>query len=180
MITAGKVSETLVLDGIKWGMGILLVLLYGSVHSQLEQYNPIIIYTSLILYILLFLADFIPSYRHKEKTDIQFKLFLYIGSLCLFFILVFLLKAPQYTASHTPFIISFCFFITGRLLLESNLNRMIQREKKLIKSLGFAATGILIEKPGGDAVNFIIILNKNLRQGKGLWVPPGGPFPALY
>ena len=61
MITAGKVSETLVLDGIKWGMGILLVLLYGSVHSQLEQYNPIIIYTSLILYILLFLADFIPS-----------------------------------------------------------------------------------------------------------------------
>ena len=80
MITAGKVSETLVLDGIKWGMGILLVLLYGSVHSQLEQYNPIIIYTSLILYILLFLADFIPSYRHKEKTDIQFKLFLYIGS----------------------------------------------------------------------------------------------------
>jgi len=110
MITAGKVSETLVLDGIKWGMGILLVLLYGSVHSQLEQYNPIIIYTSLILYILLFLADFIPSYRHKEKTDIQFKLFLYIGSLCLFFILVFLLKAPQYTASHTPFIISFCFF----------------------------------------------------------------------
>ena len=176
MITAGKVSETLVLDGIKWGMGILLVLLYGSVHSQLEQYNPIIIYTSLILYILLFLADFIPSYRHKEKTDIQFKLFLYIGSLCLFFILVFLLKAPQYTASHTPFIISFCFFITGRLLLESNLNRMIQREKKLIKSLGFAATGILIEKPGGDAVNFIIILNKNLRQGKGLWVPPGGHF----
>lgn len=105
MITAGKVSETLVLDGIKWGMGILLVLLYGSVHSQLEQYNPIIIYMSLILYILLFLADFIPSYRHKEKTDIQFKLFLYIGSLCLFFILVFLLKAPQYTASHTPFII---------------------------------------------------------------------------
>ena len=176
MITAGKVSETLVLDGIKWGMGILLVLLYGSVHSQLEQYNPIIIYTSLILYILLFLADFIPSYRHKEKTDIQFKLFLYIGSLCLFFILVFLLKAPQYTASHTPFIISFCFFITGRLLLESNLNRMIQREKKLIKSLGFAATGILIEKPGGDTVNFIIILNKNLRQGKGLWVPPGGHF----
>lgn len=156
MITAGKVSETLVLDGIKWGMGILLVLLYGSVHSQLEQYNPIIIYTSLILYILLFLADFIPSYRHKEKTDILFKLFLYIGSLCLFFILVFLLKAPQYTASHTPFIISFCFFITGRLLLESNLNRMIQRYKKLIKSLGFAATGILIEKPGGDAVNFII------------------------
>ena len=106
MITAGKVSETLVLDGIKWGMGILLVLLYGSVHSQLEQYNPIIIYTSLILYILLFLADFIPSYRHKEKTDIQFKLFLYIGSLCLFFILVFLIKVPQYTASHTPFIIS--------------------------------------------------------------------------
>lgn len=102
MITAGKVSETLVLDGIKWGMGILLVLLYGSVHSQLEQYNPIIIYTSLILYILLFLADFIPSYRHKEKTDIQFKLFLYIGSLCLFFILVFLLKAPQYTASLHP------------------------------------------------------------------------------
>ena len=49
MITAGKVSETLVLDGIKWGMGILLVLLYGSVHSQLEQYNPIIIYMSLIL-----------------------------------------------------------------------------------------------------------------------------------
>ena len=74
----------------------------------------------------------------------------------LFFILVFLIKVPQYTASHTPFIISFCFFITGRLLLESNLNRMIQREKKLIKSLGFAATGILIEKPGGDAVNFII------------------------
>ena len=56
MITAGKVSETLVLDGIKWGMGILLVLLYGSVHSQLEQYNPIIIYMSLILYILLFLS----------------------------------------------------------------------------------------------------------------------------
>ena len=158
MITAGKVSETLVLDGIKWGMGILLVLLYGSVHSQLEQYNPIIIYTSLILYILLFLADFIPSYRHKEKP---------ISSLNYsYIILVFLLKAPQYTASHTPFIISFCFFITGRLLLESNLNRMIQREKKLIKSLGFAATGILIEKPGGDAVNFIIILNKNLRQGK--------------
>lgn len=29
MITAGKVSETLVLDGIKWGMGILLVLFCG-------------------------------------------------------------------------------------------------------------------------------------------------------
>lgn len=25
-------------------------------------------------------------------------------------------------------------------------------------------------------MNFIIILNKNLRQGKGLWVPPGGHF----
>ena len=115
MITAGKVSETLVLDGIKWGMGILLVLLYGSVHSQLEQYNPIIIYTSLILYILLFLADFIPSYRHKEKTDIQFKLFLYIGSLCLFFILVFLLKAPPiYSQSYTlhHFIL---FFYHGKI-----------------------------------------------------------------
>ena len=49
MITAGKVSETLVLDGIKWGMGILLVLLFGSVHAQLEQFNPIIFYTSMIL-----------------------------------------------------------------------------------------------------------------------------------
>lgn len=67
MITAGKVSETLVLDGIKWGMGILLVLLYGSVHSQLEQYNPIIIYMSLILYILLFLADFILLTGIKKK-----------------------------------------------------------------------------------------------------------------
>lgn len=71
MITAGKVSETLVLDGIKWGMGILLVLLYGFVHSQLEQYNPIIIYTSLILYILLFLADFIPSYPGIKKKPIS-------------------------------------------------------------------------------------------------------------
>ncbi len=47
---------------------------------------------------------------------------------------------------------------------------------KASETLGFAATGILIEKPGGDAVNFIIILNKNLRQGKGLWGSPGGHF----
>lgn len=64
MITAGKVSETLVLDGIKWGMGILLVLLYGSVHSQLEQYNPIIIYTSAdSVYTVVFsrLYSFLPA-----------------------------------------------------------------------------------------------------------------------
>ena len=49
---------------------------------------------------------------------------------------------------------------------------MIQREKKLIKSLGFAATGILIEKPGGDAVNFIIILNKNYKD-RVIWLDEG-------
>ena len=56
MITAGKVSETLVLDGIKWGMGILLVLLYGSVHSQLGEDSVIVFYRSLILLLLLLLC----------------------------------------------------------------------------------------------------------------------------
>ena len=111
MITAGKVSETLVLDGIKWGMGILLVLLYGSVHSQLEQYNPIIIYTSLILYILLFLADFIPSYRHKEKTDIQF---IYRFSVPIFHSGFLAQSSPIYSQSYTlhHFIL---FFYHGKI-----------------------------------------------------------------
>ena len=62
MITAGKVSETLVLDGIKWGMGILLVLLYGSVHSQLEQYNPYL-YVADSVYTVVFsrLYSFLPA-----------------------------------------------------------------------------------------------------------------------
>ena len=42
--------------------------------------------------------------------------------------------------------------------------------------VGLAATGVLIDGSSG-ADEFVLVLNKNLRNGEGLWVPPGGHFP---
>jgi hypothetical protein len=44
--------------------------------------------------------------------------------------------------------------------------------------VGFANTGLIIVGTG-DSASFVLLLNKNLREGKGLWVPPGGHFDPM-
>ncbi len=45
--------------------------------------------------------------------------------------------------------------------------------------VGFAVSGVLVQGEGSDA-KFVLIRNLNLREGKGMWVPPGGHFdPAV-
>ncbi|MDR0604753.1 MAG: hypothetical protein LBG80_10660 [Bacteroidales bacterium] len=161
-------------------IGCVVVSLFGLIsgligflmRKYLTQYNSIIIYASLILYLIVFWVDI---YRNNERKDKTFKLLLYSISICIFFILACTIKEPEYIHNNVSIIIAFCFFISGRLIIESYIYREIRRKKDLMELLGFAVTSVLIEQ-NTNSHNFIIVLNKNLRGGKGLWVPPGGHF----
>ena len=48
------------------------------------------------------------------------------------------------------------------------------RARQVRHNVGFAGTGVVCIQSGQDAANFLLILNRNLRDKKGLWVPPGG------
>lgn len=69
------------------------------------------------------------------------------------------------------------------LLKVSNLTSMYaitaddQRHRDRV---GFATTGIVVCTSDRQNPEFILVLNRNLRDGKGLWVPPGGHFAPHY
>lgn len=181
MLTLNKISESLVLAIITSSvislLGLLMFMLIEPFKSDLMQYDPIIVYTSLILFSIIFFIDLFSSYLNQERKNITLKLFLYLVPVCIFFILTCIIKEQVYIKSNTPAIISFFFFISVRLIFDSHIHRETLKNKELNKSLGYTVTGMLIEDiPNIDTLNFIIVLNKNLRKGKGLWVPPGGHF----
>jgi len=53
-------------------------------------------------------------------------------------------------------------------------NRAIENSQ--IAGLGYATTGVLYCNSNPTDPQFILVYNKNLRDGLGLWVPPGGHF----
>ena len=48
------------------------------------------------------------------------------------------------------------------------------KDKQVRHNFGFAATGVLAIHSTEGTGNFLLVLNKNLRNRQGLWVPPGG------
>ncbi|MBP8811707.1 MAG: hypothetical protein KBI14_34205 [Kofleriaceae bacterium] len=51
-----------------------------------------------------------------------------------------------------------------------------KRAASMNETLGFAVTGVLIVKPSSGAPYFVLVRNENLREGAGMWVPPGGHY----
>ena len=49
-------------------------------------------------------------------------------------------------------------------------------KNKITDKIGFATTGVLIDESENDKEKIILVHNRNLRDGHGLWVPPGGHY----
>lgn len=72
--------------------------------------------------------------------------------------------------------LSYPFFaLIGMLLVRGFWEIQRQDWERPIESIGFAVSGILISGDGEHA-KFVLVRNTNLRDGAGLWVPPGGHY----
>lgn len=177
-INLEKISESLILGTIKQIffllIGVIWILLFKSFKEQILQYNPLVLYSCLVLFLVVSISNIIYLTKIKDSKSLYTNMALYVSTVLVFFILT-LFGDNNTLKNHIPFLISFGYLTIGQIMLESWFQQGVISNQKTEQGLGFASTAVVIEEVN-SVHRFIIILNKNLREGKGLWVPPGGHF----
>ncbi len=85
--------------------------------------------------------------------------------------------SPQLSATARPNVGTqvLLLFPSGAILFALLWQLGVRDQAKRVRhNFGFATTGVLAVQTTDGSGNFLLVLNKNLRNGKGLWVPPGG------
>lgn len=82
----------------------------------------------------------------------------------------------QTLITNVPLYIGLFVLASTQILQQIYFNHRFITDTKRSAKVGFATTGIVIGSPSSAHPYFTLVLNTNLRGGKGLWVPPGGHF----
>jgi hypothetical protein len=162
----------------------------------------------LVIVLLLLLSGLISQFRANlslyDKTQLILAIAIWLGLIALDLFL-FLRSARSFIlglATHGLILAVFClltirgdaaaiknnvpiYWMLFLLLFTKLIQFMILEHSNVIETrrlatVGFAVTGLVIGNPKSDHPFFYLVLNKNLRGGKGLWVPPGGHFSPQF
>ena len=144
------------------------IALWSRLRIRLQLYDPIV----LSAYLATFVAFLLWDWRLSSKRYVWI---LYSTSAGVFVILTSYARESSVTA-YIPILASAALTGFAKLYALSAMHHAAMLQKQLAETVGFAVTGIVICRSNPDEPHFILVLNRNLRGGRGLWVPPGGHF----
>lgn len=144
--------------------------LWGHLSSRMALYDVATMIVAAAVFVALFTFDrFSTSGRGQQWTVFA----LYALFLVVFLVLTSLMP-EAWIRAHLPVLASFAVLGLGKLSLIGAATESYFATQSFERGTGHATTGIVIVE--GQEPSFILVFNKNLRGGRGLWVPPGGHF----
>jgi hypothetical protein len=153
-------------------VALILAFILGHLRSRISSYG--IFWLSILIVVLVTSAvwDIAIGWKSKNFKGLPLPYLLSVVA----FILLTIWSGEQSVRSNAPIWASLIIFGFAKLSNLSGTQQKIVDEYRTQSRIGFAATGIVICESNRDDPTFILILNRNLRGGGGLWVPPGGHF----
>ncbi len=157
---------------IKYLLKILSILLftvvslfYKKVYSNIYLFDRTLLIIILSVYFVFSIYDIIALSKNHKLVWIYYILAIFI------FVALTAFCNSTMILQNVPLYILFLLLIIVKLQLI--LVSSIAHNNLSNNDWGFAATGVIVDSTKKKPC-FILINNKNLREGKGLWVPPGG------
>jgi hypothetical protein len=141
----------------------------GSIFEDIsESYSRQLFFGTLFLVSILGAFDCWRTFKFGG-----FKiLFLYVFSIVVFFTCSLLLSS-ELKSTNLPIVIWLLLIILSRLTVMTEIGKA-EQVHGFGGDAGLASAGVLVLTEAEHPVRFVLIRNRNLRGGKGLWVPPGG------
>jgi hypothetical protein len=164
-----------VTKGLLYGVfPAIFFLVLPNLKSRIDLYDITFITISGIIFVVFLVYDIFIQSNDRYK-DIKITLTIYTLSIISFFAITNW-SSEELIRGNLPIVFTFIILITSKVTYFSKIYIDNIDLKKKRKNIGFAATGILINIGNIEKPSIIIVLNKNLRGGEGLWVPPGGHY----
>jgi 8-oxo-dGTP pyrophosphatase MutT (NUDIX family) len=152
-----------------------LVLLAG-LRDDVSAYSKADLWAAAAIFLVVLAWDsFGRRHELKDREGVVEALFPYIGTV-VFFAIVTLAVSPDSESERpsTGIFLSLALLALLCLVREGGAQQRMS-EQIADAAVGFATTGILVTTEPRESA-FVLVLNKNLNSGNGLWVPPGGHF----
>lgn len=146
---------------------------FSAFRAGLGSYDRVVLGLSGALFAALFSYELVT---HRANARALYSITgAYMLAFASFFVATVWARAPV-LEQHLPLVLGFAFLILGRLAIHIGDFATVNRERRERQSMGYAVTSVLISDAVPEEPQFILVFNRNLRAGKGLWVPPGGHF----
>jgi hypothetical protein len=176
---AGKLEEASVAGLVALIIAIFVPILFRNFRDRLGHYPQQDLWGAIAIYVVtvgldLTIAHFLDDSAARNPVALV-SLFIYSMTALFFVIGTYVQDLPaRGQSSPAPIYLSLMLLGIG-LLVRTRLNNHSTVVAKESGGTGLATTSVLIVPASGPA-SFMLILNRNLNNGKGLWVPPGGHF----
>ena len=154
-------------------IGAAVATAWGAFRSGLHLYNPLILTLSTTLFAALFLYEIVAT-RQSRGTIYRVGV-LYLGAFGVFVALTGWVGGAVGNP-HLNLGAAFLVLLLGRLVLHAAYYVAATEEERRWELMGYAVTSVLISEAIANDPQFILVMNRNLRGGNGLWVSPGGHF----
>ncbi len=155
-----------------------LILLFISliIWPALNNKFQLIDTTLLIVCSIVFTGCILYDFKDYKKNEYYLTAIFYYSLSAVLFLLLCTFLSQELIRLQIPLLAFVTAFILFKILHLTKIQVEYIEKNKLRKNTGFAATGILINRNNPHGPTFILVLNKNLKNKQGLWVPPGGHY----
>ncbi len=172
-----KVADKLFVGALAGGVATLVALCYTNILANWKQIYWQIPTVSLV--IIFFLAYWLFSCSPNVFSWAA----LVSSAVFAALVTIILLSATppgNNWYSNFAFVFGLIAFFCGSAIALAAKKALLLHNISDSRKLGFAVTGVTYLGDSKDNLQFVFIFNKNVREGKGLWLPPGGRyFPAF-
>jgi hypothetical protein len=150
----------------------LLTFLSGRFRARLEFFDRTLLIFFLLSFVVLAVWDLVTF---RKSTQLRVFVFLYV-------LVAFVFVATTYWSKeeavkrNMPIYISFVLLGLLKISHVAAAQARAYEDQRRMQRIGFSATGVVVSTSNPKDPYFILVFNRNLREGKGLWVPPGGHF----
>jgi len=144
-----------------------LLKISGQLANVIDGYNQVILIVAFLGVLALGVIDF---FRASEGDEDHLVL-LYLVVILSFAAFSYFLDTAE-KSTNIPILLALIFLVATRIVIGQRATTSVPEQSE--PQAGFASAGVLLVKDGSRKPYFVLVHNKNLRKGLGLWVPPGG------
>jgi hypothetical protein len=174
-----KAQEASVGGLVELIIAIFVPIIFRSFRDRLDRYPATDLWGGIAVYVIVAGLDVALSRAHrdtgKQRPNAIASHGVYALPVVLFIIATFAQRVPaRGSITSVPIYLALALLAMG-LIVRMRVAEPQADDAKGPGGTGLATTSVLITALNGSH-NFMLILNRNLNNGKGLWVPPGGHF----
>lgn len=158
---------------VAFGALFLMSGLISQFRSNLNQVDKVVLVVAIVTWAILVVLDVFVLLRGSKFLILGLASH---GAILAAFCWMTIRADSTALRSNIPVYTTLLLLLFSKLLQSMLFQYGFINETRRASKVGFAATGIVIGNAAGAHPYFYLVLNKNLRGGKGLWVPPGGHF----